>query len=73
MIKSLPKHKISLFISQNEYNPNINGGYHKTTHKIIKTVITLSIFTQKNKIKQRIYNQKLVHQNNISTRKDEEI
>lgn len=58
MIKSLPKHKISLFISQNEYNPNIRGGYHKTTHKPVKTVIALSyFFTKKNKIKQRIYNQ----------------
>lgn len=72
MIKSLPKHKTLLFISQNEYNPNI-GGYHKTTHKIIKTVIALSYFLCKKQIKQRIYNQKLVNRNNISTRKDREI
>lgn len=76
--------KLSLFIStfadndfssknSKSYNPNI-GGYHKTTHKIIKTVIALSYFyAKKTQIKQRIYNQKLINQNNISTRKDEEI
>ena len=72
MIKYLPKYKNSLFLSQNEYNPNI-GGYHKTTHKTIKTVIALSYFLCKKQIKQRIYNKKLVNRNNISTRKDEEL
>ena len=72
MIKSLPKHKISLFISQNGYNTNIDG-YHKTTYKIIKTVIALSYFYAKKQIKQRIYNHKLINQNNIRTRKDEEL
>ena len=30
------------------------------------------LFLRKNKIKQRIYNQELINQNNISIRKDEE-
>lgn len=46
-------------------------GYHKTAHKPIKTVITLSYFYAKKQIKQRIYNQKLINQNNINTRKEE--
>ena len=74
--------KLSLFIStftDNDFSskipnhiPNI-GGYHKTTCKTIKTVIALSYFYAKKQIKQRIYNQKLINQNNISIRKDEEI
>ena len=75
--------KLSLFIStftdndfssknSKSYNQNI-GGYHKTTRKTIKTVIALSYFYEKKQNKQRIYNQKLVNRNNISTRKDREI
>ena len=63
--------KLSLFIStftdnyfssknSKSYNPNIVG-YHKTTHKTIKTVIALSYFYAKNKIKQRIYNQEFIN------------
>ena len=57
--------KLSLFISTlpitifPEKIPNhipYIRGYHKTTHKIIKTMIALSYFLRKNKIKQRIYN-----------------
>ena len=36
-------------------------GYHKTTRKTIKTVIALSYFYAKNKIKQRIYNQEFIN------------
>ena len=71
MIKYLPKYKNSLFLSQNEYNPNI--GATIKLHETIKTVIALSYFYAKNKIKQRIYNHKLINQNNIRTRKDEEL
>lgn len=46
MIKSLPKYKISLFISQNKYNPNI-GAIIKLHAKTIKTVIALSYFYAK--------------------------
>ena len=71
MIKYLPKYKTYLFLSQNEYNPNI--GATIKLHETIKTVIALSYFYAKNKIKQRIYNKKLINQNTIRTRKDEEI
>ena len=64
--------KLSLFIStftdndfssknSKSYNPTHRGGYHKTTHKTIKTVIALSYFYAKNKIKQRIYNQEFIN------------
>lgn len=57
--------KLSLFIStftDNDFPRKIPNhipyirGYHKTTHKIVKTVIALFYFLRKNKIKQRIYN-----------------
>ena len=62
LIKNLPTNpKLSLFIgtltdndfsskNSKSYNQNIRG-YHKTTHKTIKTVIVLSYFYAKNKIK----------------------
>ena len=79
--------KLSLFIgtfTDNDFSPQnrpksslitlpTQGGYHKTTRKTIKTVIALSYFYVKKQIKQRTYNQKLINQNNISIRKDEEI
>ena len=71
MIKYLPKYKTSLFLSQNEYKPNI--GATIKLHEIIKIVIAMSYFYTKNKIKHRIYNHKLINQNNIRTRKDREI
>ena len=71
MIKYLPKYKTYLFLSQNEYNPNI--GATIKLHETIKTVIALSYFYTKNRIKQRIYNHKLINQNTIRTRKDEEL
>ena len=45
MIKYLPKYKNSLFLSQNEYNPNI--GATIKLHETIKTVIALSYFYAK--------------------------
>ena len=46
MIKYLPKYKNSLFLSQNEYNPNIREATIKL-HETIKTVIALSYFYAK--------------------------
>ena len=74
--------KLSLFIgtftdndfsskNSKSYIPNI-GDYHKTTRNYQDSNRTV-LFLRKNKIKQRIYNQKLINQNNISIRKDEEI
>ena len=58
----------------NHLSPHpLHRGCSKTTRKTINTVIALSYFYAKKQIKQRIYNQKLVNRNNISTRKDREI
>ena len=48
-------------------------GYHKTTRNYQDSNHTVLFFYAKNKIKQRIYNKKLINQNTIRTRKDEEL
>ena len=87
LTKNLPTiPKSSLFVdtfTDNVFSPQ-NRPNHLSPHPLHRGVLKnytqnyqdsnrTVLFLRKNKIKQRIYNQKLINQNNISTRKDEEI